>query len=1029
MMELYKGQPTVPTEWPPRVGDDFFGRLGLLETQNQYATGETLQQKAWYATRGEIDKIPQVTQDKLIDIDDVLKPTDTGQSLIVVVDGPPGIGKTTLCRKLLNMWANGKLIYDQYNLVLYCPLRNGKVAQAKTLADLSVYKSPTVSKVVEWMTATEGENLLIIFDGWDELGTKFRKVSLAAQIIRRELLARCSVIVTSRTYASSSLLELESISRHVEVLGFSQEITKTVILGTLKKEINVAEKLIKDLEIRDDVLSLCYIPLICSIVILIYRRNGELPNTLTNLYYNFILETIRRHVKHYYNIEQPAADVKSLETLPECIAEPFREMCKLSYLSLKETNPKMTFNIQDIVIKENFLGLMTTFNNFGEVTCQFLHLSIQEFLAAWWIVRHENTAKILEDYLKHDHFRVCLRFVAGLTHLEHPSYKQYFNKELCLYPKSAPASKFSRMYQFNLHQAKQRTETSTKQNHHEISKFDMLLLYFLYESQNTSLCQVLAQAFYDSSLSLKVALHKDGDQFLPRVSPFDMLCISYFLNNSNITWKQLNLLDLDEQKVRILSNTLISKQIQCHSLQARCRCESVILFHLPFFHHLEEVHLDLNDSQNFISLMVVLIKLCHLKVLTLSSSLASDKCSDQNQLPKLEDCLQTNSTLQYMALTSRSPPCITSVLNGITRNKTITSLSLSMDTNSSNEEKLASGLIERLLKDNHTLQALQLKITDKHLPTINIVEANTPLTALKIGDQTIELIKIVRHLRKLHCLEIDNFCPPIAVFQAQPNIQRLFLRLTHTQMSELFNILCRNTTLEALLVEVWCKSEDYKSNEFEIMGADLQYMLQCNQTLKYLDINYKNVIFGMVPYPCKFLPTSTLSCLKNGLLDNTSLQKLRIQIPLSDANREQIYQLFSIMSKKHKLTEFDLTFKLDRSDYKSFNDEYQSKRMELFYEHGLPLIIHLLESHKTIKHFKICFTIIIRCPYEPHWLERINTFLQTIFDHPSLEYISIPTEILPQEKIEECLQQRRNPLPIINMYRAYQPVFFKYLYE
>ena len=30
------------------------------------------------------------------------KRNESGQSLAVVIDGPPGIGKTTLCRKLLN---------------------------------------------------------------------------------------------------------------------------------------------------------------------------------------------------------------------------------------------------------------------------------------------------------------------------------------------------------------------------------------------------------------------------------------------------------------------------------------------------------------------------------------------------------------------------------------------------------------------------------------------------------------------------------------------------------------------------------------------------------------------------------------------------------------------------------------------------------------------------------------------------------------------------------------------------------------
>ena len=275
IINQYKYQRITSTDWPPPVGQDFFGRLALLQAQDRDATPQTTLQKQWCLLRGQIDAIPYLTKDKQIDIQDILKPSNSGQSLRVVVDGPPGIGKTTLCHKLLNMWAKGEFTHGHYNLVLYCPLRNDKVAQASTLEDLSVYQSPTVSKVVEWMTTTQGEGLLIIFDGWDELSTDLRQSSLAARIIRIEMLAKCSVIVTSRSYASCSLLEMSSVNRHVEVLGFSEEEIWTVVRGRLEKKPDLAESLIENLIVRDDIMSLCYVPLICSIVILIYCKSDD----------------------------------------------------------------------------------------------------------------------------------------------------------------------------------------------------------------------------------------------------------------------------------------------------------------------------------------------------------------------------------------------------------------------------------------------------------------------------------------------------------------------------------------------------------------------------------------------------------------------------------------------------------------------------------------------------------------------------------------------------------------------------------
>ena len=102
------------------------------------------------------------------------------------------------------MWAKEELTHGKYNLVLYCPLRNHEVAQANEIKQLLkyTYDCNEVTTVTEWLQKIHGQGLLIIFDGWDELSTDLRQSSLAARIIRREILAKCSVIVTSRSYAS-----------------------------------------------------------------------------------------------------------------------------------------------------------------------------------------------------------------------------------------------------------------------------------------------------------------------------------------------------------------------------------------------------------------------------------------------------------------------------------------------------------------------------------------------------------------------------------------------------------------------------------------------------------------------------------------------------------------------------------------------------------------------------------------------------------------------------------------------------------
>ena len=413
--------------WAP---NDYFGRLTLVEKQDY----STQTESARYLLMGQVDKVVKLSANKEISVEDILRPLDDSLPLRVVIDGPPGIGKTMLCHKLLKMWSNETLVPQQYDLVLYCPLRNSKLA---TLADL--FKDETLkASAVDWFSDRDGERLLIIFDGWDELSEQLRQSSLVASIISKDLLHRSSVIATSRNYASSSLLKMDNLCRHVQIIGFSKEEISTVIIRTLQKDTILAQELIdkkreddkngkhftttqsskdsqlavhliKDLSVQDDVRSLCYVPLVCSIVISVYcEEGGHLP---TQLYEKFILKIIRRRVELKSRHDNDPHTSGSLSSLPS-----LQEMCQIAYINL--ANKKMTFSSQQLqsLSKEHYFELMTSFIAQDEEKYQFLHLRIQEFLAAWWIAKHEEkTEEIVKDHFDDDHFRKCISFVSEIT--------------------------------------------------------------------------------------------------------------------------------------------------------------------------------------------------------------------------------------------------------------------------------------------------------------------------------------------------------------------------------------------------------------------------------------------------------------------------------------------------------------------------------------------------------------------------------------------------------------------------------------
>ena len=986
------------SEWPVlQCGEEYFGRLSLVDRNAQ-------NYKQWSITRGDNDIISQVHSK--IEIEDVLKPNDSDQSLTVVVDGPPGIGKTTLCRKLLNLWANGELKHKQYDLVLYCPLRNINIAQANKLEQLLNYnyQCPDVSMVTEWLEREHGKGLLIIFDGWDELSTQLRQSSLPTKIICKQLLHKCSVVVTSRSYASSSLLKLTSVNKHVQVMGFLKKEIKTVIKGTLENNPQIAQELIAELKIRNDVYTLCYIPLICSIVIHVFEVNGQLPTTLTKLYENFILQAIRRYVANtgHYDPE----DIQSLNEkhLPSNIAISFKEMCQFAYESLKENNPKMTFSsieIQQHLKQTGYLGLI---RNYDKDVHQFLHLSIQEFLAAWWIAKYnEKTEEIFNAHFDDDHFKMCLRFVAGLTQLKHENnYQQYFNKELDLECKRKPLFGFDVCYRSRFYQNPVIRLEAIPHDHvftdDDYKKF-IAFLQLLYEYQNETLCEILSKSINNHSLCLDRV----------RLSVFDILCLSYFLNNSNITWNHLDLGLLNEQEVQILTNTLTNnlQHNQCKILQVNLNfvsMEEVIkLFQLPFFHNIQQCYIALNGYQQDLlyKLLLSLLQLHQLKILHLKLLFADQLLSTTGQYSELTKCLEMNCTLQELAIEIGlggylSLDMANDIVNGVANNKSITSCTLHK------AAKLSYETIQHLLKNNHTLQALE--IYNELSSSLNIGEVNTPLTAMGLNLLHLPRIKGLQYLKLYQCHQ------PHLIFHSYPNLQELDISLdTAKSVNELFTILQSNTTLKALRVEL-VNGDIYSS-----IGNSLRDMLILNQTIQCLEID---TLYYLL------ISSTYLSYLTTGLSYNNSLKELSVYIPLSHTNNPQLQTYFNVISQKYNLTEFKVCFKLDQS-YSNCSDKEKTQIMtSLYYEQILPLVTNMLKLHTTIRLLHVqCYCINIDLS-QSQWIDSIKHLLQTIFLHPSLEYIRIQwTQLLRDTfKVQKKTlidkhkhQQLIKPLPIVDI--------------
>ena len=125
------------------------------------------------------------------EVAEILAPLETSSDpQFVLIEGAPGIGKSSMLKQITFLWAT-KQILQKFKLVLLLCLRDPAVQQMSLIDDLLqpfCKREKGATEIVDacskYFVNNAGEDLVLLFDGYDEYPETLQKDSLIADILK-----------------------------------------------------------------------------------------------------------------------------------------------------------------------------------------------------------------------------------------------------------------------------------------------------------------------------------------------------------------------------------------------------------------------------------------------------------------------------------------------------------------------------------------------------------------------------------------------------------------------------------------------------------------------------------------------------------------------------------------------------------------------------------------------------------------------------------------------------------------------------
>ncbi|XP_026179749.1 NACHT, LRR and PYD domains-containing protein 3-like isoform X1 [Mastacembelus armatus] len=335
----------------------------------------------------------------------------------VLTNGIAGIGKTLLVQKFVLDWAEERTNQDVHLIFPFSfrqlnPVRGQRFSLAELIHECIPetvdIKEEALNYIFTALQSSGNTNydksrfkLLFVFDGLDEsrlhldlhgddIGSIDATTSttvdlLLRKLINRKLLRSARIWITTRP-AAANQIPREFVDSMTEVRGFSDPQKDEYFRKRFRGE-EQASRALSHIRSSRSLHIMCHIPVFCWITATVLqdllgtRERGELPNTLTEMYTEFLVFQIGR-TKEKYGPEKCVQYIKSLAKLA------FRQLEKGNLIFYEKDLKESGVDFSEASV---FSGVFTEIfkeergKKNKDKIFSFVHLSVQEFLAAFYV--------------------------------------------------------------------------------------------------------------------------------------------------------------------------------------------------------------------------------------------------------------------------------------------------------------------------------------------------------------------------------------------------------------------------------------------------------------------------------------------------------------------------------------------------------------------------------------------------------------------------------------------------------------------